>query len=73
MNLAIEDRYGKTLHEAIKHICDTKDVNALEDWRRYYTTYLLPLDREAQELIQKKYNLIRNDAYTGNIQWQDTK
>ena len=52
MLLAMERAYGKSINEAIEEICQKKDREGLENWRSFYTTYLLPLDKEAQNLMQ---------------------
>ena len=52
MLLAMEMAYGKSINEAIEEICEKKDREGLENWRSFYTTYLLPLDREAQNLME---------------------
>lgn len=57
---AMEMAYGKSINEAIEEICQKKDREGLENWRSFYTTYLLPLDKEAQNLIAKKFNMVED-------------
>ena len=55
-------------HEFQKiEICTKRDSEGLENWRRFYTEYLAPLDVEAQQLIQTKYMLVDDDHYTGQL------
>lgn len=66
---AIEERYNMSLRVAIQTMCDKKDAEGLENWRRYYSHYMAPLDIEAQELIKNKYMLVEDDdGYTGMVQ-----
>lgn len=62
---AIEEQYNMPLSKAVQHMCDNKDAEGLENWRRFYTHYLAPLDIEAQELIKSKYMLVNDDQFTG--------
>jgi len=61
LNAVLENYKEDTLEEVIQKICDDKNAEALQDWRRFYTTYLAPLDLEAQNLIKDYNDLISDD------------